>query len=456
MSIRKKWILTFGTIAVVLVAVNSLVLGILISRYFNHYLDVNYEETCSQLVTYLGSAMEDDKIQTEMIAVELEAYLDDSITEIKVYDSEGTLVAQTDNSTDYSRTGMGMMHDHMMSGSAETGYEVTDSFDIIGEKESLGTVHIVRASVSGNSEAAVMFQKSLLFNSLLTMGLVMFLVILLAILMSRRVSKDLIGTAGMAKNIEDGLDNVTTFSNTSEIQAIQRSLSSLETRLKVKQQARKTLVDEMVHQTRTPLTILKMHIEGIEDGVVEMDKEHIRICENQIDNLEDIITNISGLIDAKADDRRVSLEAVDLFQQIRQIANGMRAQFHKKKIDFQISAMDHIIIQTDKYLLGQSIYNLLTNAYKFTPQGGVVQLSCSLKKDTAVLIEVKDNGCGISKEDQNKIFDAYYKKNQKEGLSGDGLGLFVAKENIERMGGSISVFSEEGKGSTFLIVLPYQ
>ncbi len=455
MSIRKRWILTFGIIAILVVIVNSFVLGVLISRYFNRYLDQNYEQTCNQLSDYLKNALASDVVTAEQMNVELEAYLDDSITKIKVYDIKGNLLAQAYDSSASNYSGMGMMHEHMMSGTDETttGYEVVDSITIQNENGTLGTVHITRESVSGNSEAAKMFQKSLRINSLFTIGILLPIIILFAVLMSRRVSKDLKDTAIMAQNIEDGKENSIQHSKTQEIQIIQRSLTSLETRLKMKQQARKTLVDEMVHQTRTPLTILKMHIEGIEDGVVEMDKEHIRICENQVDNLEDIITNISSLIDAKSDRPQVSLEELDLHPFIKQIGNGMKAQFHKKKIEFILPSTDHIMIHTDKYLLGQSIYNLLTNAYKFTPAHGTVQLSYRKEKE-AVIIEVNDTGCGIKKEDQKKIFDAYYKKNSENGKAGDGLGLFVVKENVERVGGNVNVISEENQGSTFYIILP--
>ena len=234
---------------------------------------------------------------------------------------------------------------------------------------------------------------------------------------------------------------------------IQKSLESLETRLKLKNKARKTLVDEMVHQTRTPLTILKIHLEGMEDGIIQMEPEEIKICEDQIDHLSMIITNMSELIDAGTNERKIVLEEFDLVLFMKQILNGMKSQFQNKNINLELLSIEKMVVQTDKYRLGQTVYNVLTNAYKFTQSGGKVSLQYYREGDN-LHIEIADTGVGISEEKQLKIFDAYYKGDAESGGMGDGLGLFIAKENIESMGGRIKVISREGKGSRFILIIP--
>ena len=453
MTIRKKWILTLGLIAVITIVVNSYVLSFLTSHYFNNYLDKNYDQTCKEIVNYLSKELSSGNYSESQISVEMDAYLGDSITQIKVYDNLGSLIAEaTDDTQSGSGHGMGMMRG-MMSG-MNSRYDIVDDFHITGNNGNLGEVHITRYSTSGNSYAAIMFQNSLIRNSLISVGIVMILVFLLGLFMSKRVSKDLIQTADMAQNIEVGKENLIRYSKTKEIRIIQKSLESLESKLKLKQKARKTLVDEMVHQTRTPLTILKMHLEGMEDGVIHMESEEFKVCENQINNLSDIITNISSLIDAGTNERKVVLEEFELYQFMKQIVNGMKSQFQKKNIDFRLLTSEKIQVKTDKYRLGQSIYNILTNAYKFTPSGGNVSLNFYRESDT-IKIEIADNGYGIKEDEQVKIFDAYYKKSKDTGDAGDGIGLYVAKENMESLSGRIEVQSKEGKGSKFILVLPF-
>jgi signal transduction histidine kinase len=328
-----------------------------------------------------------------------------------------------------------------------------DDFHITGDTGELGEVHITRYTTSENTYAAIMFHDSLLKNSLISVGIVLILVFLLGLFMSRKVSRELIQTADMAQNIEEGKENQLRFSKTKEIRIIQQSLRSLESRLKLKQKARKTLVDEMVHQTRTPLTILKMHLEGIEDGVIPMETEEFKVCENQIDNLSDIILNMSSLIDAGTNETKIEPEEFELHQFMKQITNGMRAQFQKKDIEFKLLTSEKIQVKTDKYRLGQSIYNILTNAYKFTTSGGRVTVNYLLEHDH-IRIEIADTGCGIREDDLPRIFDAYYKNSTDTGEAGDGIGLYVAKGNIESLHGSIEVESKEGKGSRFTLLFP--
>lgn len=454
MTIRKKWILTLGLIAVISIVVNSLVLSVLTSHNFTNYLEDDYEQTCKEIVTYLSKAMDEGDYLESQFSMELEAYLGNSITQIKVYDSSGKLIAEVnDDASMSSGPGMGMMRG--MRNGMKSRYDIVDNFHINGTDGIIGEVNITRYSTSGNSYAAKMFQNSLFKNSLISVGIVIVLVFILGLFMSKKVSKELIQTADMAQNIDENKENLIRYSKTKEIRIIQQSLQSLSARLKLKQKARKTLVDEMIHQTRTPLTILKMHLEGIEDGVIDMKAEEIKVCENQIDNLSDIISNISSLIEAGSNENEIVLEEFELYQFIKQIVNGMRTQFQKKNIEFKLLTTEKITVKTDKYRLGQSIYNILTNAYKFTSNGGLVSLNYH-RENSNILIEITDSGCGMNEEEQLKIFDAYYKKSKSEGAAGDGIGLYVVKENMKNIMGRIEVESKEGKGSKFILIFPLQ
>jgi signal transduction histidine kinase len=316
-------------------------------------------------------------------------------------------------------------------------------------------VNITKYSSAENSYATWMFQSSLLKNSLLSIGIVLIIAVGIGILISSQMSKDLIATAEMAQNIEIGNETVTHHSNVKEIKIIQQSLESLQTRLKLKQKGRKTLIDELVHQTRTPLTILRTHLEGIEDGIIEMVPEEIQVCENQIDNITAIITNMSSMIDAERTEAAPKIEEFDLSQLVKQIVNGLKAQFEKKNIDLRILENEKVNIKTDKYRLSQTIYNILINAYKFTKPFGYVNITYQVSNDR-IILTIEDNGPGISKEDQERIFQAYYKKDKSTGSAGDGIGLYIAKENMESIQGTISVNSEINKGSKFILTVPFK
>jgi signal transduction histidine kinase len=105
--------------------------------------------------------------------------------------------------------------------------------------------------------------------------------------------------------------------------------------------------------------------------------------------------------------------------------------------------------------LGQVVSNLVSNAVKYTPEGGHILVDASIK-DGQVVVKIKDDGIGISKEDLPHIFDKFYRvdRPETEGIIGSGLGLSIVRTIIEKHRGRIWVDSEVGKGTTFAIVLP--
>jgi signal transduction histidine kinase len=228
-------------------------------------------------------------------------------------------------------------------------------------------------------------------------------------------------------------------------------------RLSLKQKSRKALVDELTHQTRTPLTILKTHVEAIEDGVIPVDSEEMATFKNQIDNITSIIENLSHMIDAEREVSKVEIKAFDLQELLNQIARGLKAQFDRKHIQFELesSSLEDESIQmlSDPYKLSQCVYNLLTNAYKYTPENGRVSVTYGLN-GADVLIEIKDTGIGILPEELEKVFDAYYRGRLTSDHKGEGIGLYVARENAMQLGGTVRVTSRQGFGSTFTVTVP--
>jgi len=455
MTIKKQWLITLIMVAVFSVIINSLVLSVLTNQYFKTYIKDNYNSHFDQIVEYLSGVLEDDTYSQSQISVELETHLTDPITRIKVYDTEGVLIADvsTDAQTyDESSDTKGMMR-NMMGRMKNAQDEESDSADIINGDTIIGKVIITKYSSAENSFAAWMFQNSLLKHSLFSIGIVSLLAVLIGMFVSRKMSRELIRTAEMAQNIEFGNDVPLKQSKVKEIRVIQQSLEALKSRLKLKQKSRKTLIDQLVHQTRTPLTILRTHLEGIEDGVIDMGPDEIRICENQIDNITAIINNMSGMIDAEKIEATLNPEEFELGQMIRQIINGLKAQFEKKGIELRLTENVKILINTDKYRLSQVIYNVLTNAYKFTEPTGSVSVQYQINTSDIVLT-IEDNGAGINKEDLGKIFDAYYKKDTTNNSAGEGIGLYIAKENMFMIHGDITAESEKNKGSKFIIRIP--
>jgi signal transduction histidine kinase len=431
------------------VIVNSLVLNVRINRYFVDYSTDNYNTHISQVVQFSTEVLSSSDYSSDQLAMQLTSHLSDPITRIRIYRADGQLLSDVSA----SRPMMGMMRYGMAQRMMGASAEEIDTIDIEKDGVLLGKLMVTRYSSIGNSIASQQFLLSLITNSLLSFGIVFALSLILGYFLSKRMSKDLIQTAEQAVNIDLGQDTRYPKSRVPEIRTIQDSLETLQTRLKLKQTSRKQRIDELVHQTRTPLTILRTHLEGFQDGVIQFTPEEVKTCESQIENLSSIITNVSGLIDAEKEVGEVRSTNVEVSALIRQIVAGLKAQFDQKSIALELFSHGKISLQTDPYRLSQAIYNLLTNAYKFTPSGGRVTIAYDVI-DEELVLSVQDTGIGIPPEEQARVFEAYYRGNNAGTTSGEGIGLYLAKENLQQIGGSIEVASKPGHGSTFTIHLP--
>ena len=451
MTIRRQWLIILTITAVLAVSINSLILNSLTNRYFLSYNSETYNYHVNQIKQIAVNALSDDSYTRQQLSVQLESHLDDPIISIRLYDANGALIASAQN---VSGSGYGMMNG-MMSRMMHASSEEVDSFDISVGGAVTGVLHITRYSSLNQSVVATRFRYALIRNSLLSFLIVLSVLSLIGIFVSKKLGRDLTDTSMLAMRIDMGEQPHYEPSRISEIRIIQNSLEELQNRLKIKQKGRKRVIDEFIHQTRTPLSILKMHLEGLDDGIITMSGEEIKVCQTQIDDLSAIISNMSMLLDADRPLQTVKAEQFDLHILLQQIINGMKVAYENKKINLHMITSDKAVITTDKYKLSQSIYNLLANAYKFTAPNGKVMVSYE-RMDKVVSIHVRDSGIGISPQDIPHLFEAYYRGENADKTSGDGLGLFVVKENAEQMGGTIAVHSDPGLGSEFILTIPVQ
>lgn len=450
MTIKRQWMLVLILSAIISVGVNSIVLSSLINRYFIDYTIENYDKHFAQIVEFSKKALIEKSYSKQQIAIQLEAHLNDPIIRIRLYGANGQLLADVSNKANRMNV---MMNNKMMDNMMGSPSEEIDSVEISDSGVSLGKLNITRYSSVVNSLATRMFKVALIGSSILSFGLVLIIMIIVGAIVSKKMSKDLMQTASLALNIDLGNQMDIELSKVREIRIIQQSLETLESRLKLKQTSRKRLVDELVHQTRTPLTILKTHLEGFQDGIISMTPDEIKTCDIQIENITSIITNMSRMLDAEKDADSIKLEEVELNQLLKQIIGGLKVQFNNKQIDLFLASHQRVILKTDKYKLSQCIYNILTNAYKFTEPNGKVSIEYETGGEE-LSIAIEDSGTGIGDQDKKHLFDAYYRGINANNISGEGIGLYVVKENLKKINGTISVESDIGKGSKFIIKIP--
>jgi signal transduction histidine kinase len=217
-------------------------------------------------------------------------------------------------------------------------------------------------------------------------------------------------------------------------------------------------VDTLSHELKTPLTSIIAAAGLLAEELESSDQSHQKLIQTIIHNANTLETRLAELLDiVKTGSGKLQLqfEPVDMKSLVLgtclQISPMLRGKGQKLNTDLPDSVP---IIHGDGQRLEQVLLNLMTNAAKFTPEGGHILVRVR-KDDAGLVIDVKDDGIGIAREEQSRLFKPYSRlSSDRQRHPGLGLGLALAKQVVELHGGKIWVESEPGKGSTFSFSLP--
>lgn len=238
---------------------------------------------------------------------------------------------------------------------------------------------------------------------------------------------------------------------------LRRKLAKAEAiRLQELDTVKSKLYANITHEFRTPLTIIMGLAEQLKTQASESMKTSLNIIKTNGNQLLHLVNQILDLSKLESGFLQLKMKQGDIVSYLRYLTESFHslAKQHKIKLDF-IAENESITMDFDPERLLQVVSNLVSNALKFTPPGGAVTVTVEVKNLVA-LLKVKDTGIGISPEKLPKIFNRFYQVDasttrQREGT---GIGLALTQELVKLMGGTISVESEMGKGSKFIVKLP--
>jgi CheY-like chemotaxis protein/anti-sigma regulatory factor (Ser/Thr protein kinase) len=216
----------------------------------------------------------------------------------------------------------------------------------------------------------------------------------------------------------------------------------------------------MSHEIRTPMNGILGFADLLKSPELsgESQKLYIEAINSSGKRMLDIINDLIDISKIEAGQTELRKEPANIPDLLRELIVFFRPEADKKNIQLKLEI--HLpdyksITETDRTKLAQVITNLIKNALKFTKPGGTIELKCTLKDQKILLFSVKDNGSGIRKDLQEKIFERFRQGDLAEEHDGIGLGLAISKAYVEMLGGQIGVESEQGKGSEFFFTIPY-
>lgn len=231
------------------------------------------------------------------------------------------------------------------------------------------------------------------------------------------------------------------------------------TQQKLADQMRNQFVYSATHELRTPLANIRAYAETLADAEV-VDLEQQKMFSNTINSeatrLSRFIDDLLSISRMQAGAMTLDRQPVDMERLVQSVAVKMRGQMAQKRITFECDIPPKVPeIIADKEKITVALINLLGNAAKYTPAGGVVALQVEAGKEQ-IVIHVSDTGIGISMEELPKIFDKFFRSADPrvQDETGSGLGLSLAYEIVRLHGGKLTVHSELDKGTKFTLVLP--
>lgn len=244
-----------------------------------------------------------------------------------------------------------------------------------------------------------------------------------------------------------------------EVQELMQAFNQMNTRVQTSQESQHDFVANVSHELKTPLTSIQGFAQALLDGMAstpEAQKQAAQVIYDESGRMTRMVLDLLDLARIDAGTLELQHSPVDMSALLNNIAEKFAPQARSGNIEIQVEAGNLPMFSGDGDRLAQVFTNLVDNALKFTPSGGNIAIRAT-QSGSGIQVEVADNGAGISTESLPYIFTRFYQADPSRSggvKHGAGLGLAIVKEILEAHGGKITVRSEMGKGSTFMVFLP--
>jgi two-component system sensor histidine kinase BaeS len=318
----------------------------------------------------------------------------------------------------------------------------------------IGTL-LVRFSGRGLAASADNLRGSLVRAVIGAAALAALLALAVSLLVSRRITRPVTRLIESARAMSSG-DRQARVGPVpgapAELRELAATMDQMAAALGAQEQLRRNLVADVAHELRTPVAVLQANTEALLDGIVPHTPEQTGALHEEVLRLGRMVDDLQTLAAAEAAALRLSLQPVDLAVIAGAAADDWDASFAAAQISFE-RRLEPAPVQADPVRMHQVIGNLLSNALKFTPDGGRVTMTLAQAGGEARL-QVSDTGPGVRPEDQPYVFQRFWRGDRAGQTAGSGIGLAVAAELARAQQGIIELASEPGGGARFTLVLP--
>lgn len=261
------------------------------------------------------------------------------------------------------------------------------------------------------------------------------------------------------KDVQDGYEaDFISVNSYSETETMSAACDEMLRRLQTLDESRQEFVSNVSHELKTPLTSMKVladSLMGQEDIPVELYREFMTDIGAEIDRENKIINDLLSLVKMDKSAGNINITSVQINELLERIMKRLHPIAQKQNVELVMESFRPVVAEVDEVKLTLALTNLIENAIKYNNPDGWVHVSLNADHQN-FFVTVEDNGIGIPKEAQNRIFERFYRvdKSHSREIGGTGLGLAIARNAIIMHRGAIKVHSMEGEGTTFTVRIP--
>ncbi|WP_026889418.1 ATP-binding protein [Clostridium beijerinckii] len=450
-SIRGRLSLIIIFCAVVAVLLSALIVNITITNTFNKYMEDIQTKRNTRLVEYFEQVYKSDGGWNSTSGEEMkhEAYMSNYC--LTLLDENRKVVWEMDHNDIKYKNHI------MLNGNEETGVYTSTSFDINVNGKTVGYILVGQYSPVLLSQEDISFKaqvnKSIMFSGILTLIIVSGISLILSRQFSEPIKEVSKTSVSLSKGSYESRSNIK--SNIEEIRSLTESINSLGIKLNSQDLLRKRLVSDISHEIRTPLNVLQNNLEAMIDGIIPVTPNKLNSLNDEVIRFGKLLNNLNSLKQIESDEIALRLGLVNIGDLLSSVISDFYIAADEKDIKLIMNKEEgkNFVVLGDYDKLKQVFINLISNGIKFTNNNGTVWINLSSNMNQ-VIVEIKDNGIGIMKEDLPFIFERMYRGDRsRQRIEGSGIGLTLAKKILMMHSGTIDVESKENKGTKFTVCI---
>lgn len=312
--------------------------------------------------------------------------------------------------------------------------------------------------VTSSTDALVEYMKDMLTMFALSAGAILLLCSVFSLVLTRHIAGPIEEISSAARRLGSGdFTARAPVTGCVELADFATTFNNMAARLQTIDNSRGQFMGNIAHELRTPMTTIKGFIDGMLDGTIppEENQHYLAIVSQETGRLARLVQNMLDITKLEAGEVPIHARTYDLWQTVTDVVLADEQRIEDGKIDIEGLGGPPLNVYADPDFVHQVVYNIVDNAIKFTPPGGVIRFAAERRGDM-VEVRIENTGAGIAAGALPFVFERFYKEDRSRGVNtrGSGLGLHICKVLITLSGGQIRAESEEGQWCRFVFTLP--